>query len=141
MPTGESTPNDGAESTRQLPTIRELIDTERARIERDSRRSQVMEKALEVVDAQDKRQFDFATATRDANLRQLADRQAFLRRVVWVFSGFFGVLTIAILGFAFFGNDAQRALAQAVGGYGLVGIAGFGVITTVGRVIKTFTSR
>ena len=61
MPTGESTPNDGAESTRQLPTIRELIDTERARIERDNRRSQVMEKALELVDAQDKRQFEFAT--------------------------------------------------------------------------------
>ena len=100
-----------------------------------------MEKALEVVDAQDKRQFEFATATRDANLRQLADRQAFLRLVVWVFSGFFGVLTIAILGFAFFGDGAQRALAKAVGGYGLVGIAGFGVITTVGRVIKTFTSR
>lgn len=74
MPTGESTPNNGAESTRQLPTIHELIDTERARIERDNRRSQVMEKALEVVDAQDKRQFEFATATRDANLRQLADR-------------------------------------------------------------------
>lgn len=98
-----------------------------------------MEKALEVVGAQDQRQFEYASATRDANLQQLADRQAFLRRVVWVFSAFSGVLVLAVLCFAFLGNDAQRALAQDVGGYALVGIAGFGVLTTVGRIIKAFT--
>ena len=98
-----------------------------------------MEKALEVVDAQDQRQFEYASATRDANLQQQAGRQAFLRLVVWVFSGFFGAVVLAVLGFAFLGNDAQRTLAQDVVGYGLVGVAGFGVITTVGRVIKAFT--
>lgn len=144
MSTGESTPYKGGESPHQLPTeatIHELIETERARIERDNRRTQAMEKTLEVVDAQDRRQFEYASATRDANLQQQADRQAFLRLVVWVFSGFSGVLVLAVFGFAFFGNDAQRTLAQDVGGYGLVGIAGFGVITTVSRVIKAFTKQ
>lgn len=84
-------------------------------------------------------QFEYASATRDTNLQQQAGRQAFLRHVVWVFSGFFGAVMLAVLGFAFLGNDAQRALAQDVVGYGLVGIAGFGVITAVGRVIKAFT--
>lgn len=99
-----------------------------------------MEKALDVVSAQDERQFQYASETRDANLRQQTERQAFLRRVVWVFSAFSGLLVLAILGFAFFGDEDQRALAQAVGGYGLIGIAGFGVLTTVGRIIRSFTS-
>ena len=97
MSTGDS--NDGDESTPQLPAIvfRELVETERARIEmeragieRDNRRSQVAEKELAVVDAQDQRQFEYASATRDANLQQLADRQAFMRRFAWVSSGFSG---------------------------------------------------
>ena len=100
-----------------------------------------MEKALEVLDAQDQRQFEYASATRDANLQQQTDRQAFLRRVVWVFSSFSGALVLVVLAFAFLGDDAQRTLAQEVGGYGLVGIAGFGVLTTVGRVIKAFTKQ
>lgn len=80
MSTDESPPGDGDESAHQLPTraaFRELFETERARIEteragieRDNRRSQVMEKALEVVDAQDQRQFEYASTTRDANLQQ-----------------------------------------------------------------------
>lgn len=141
MSTRESKPNNG-EDAHQLPigiTIRDLIETERARIERDNRRSQVMEKALELADVQDKRQFEYASATRDANLQQQTDRQAFLRRLVWVFSSFIGILVLAVLGFAFLGNDTQRAFAQEVGGYAFIGIAGFGVITTVGRVIKAFT--
>lgn len=142
MSTGESRPDNDGESAHRLPTdatIRELIETERARIERDNRRSQVMEKTLEVADAQDQRQFEYASATRDADLQLQNGRQAFLRHVVWAFSCFFGVLVLAVLGFAFLGDDTQRALAQKVGGYALVGIAGFGVITTVGRVIKAFT--
>ena len=146
MSTGDS--NDGDESTPQLPAIvfRELVETERARIEmeragieRDNRRSQVAEKELAVVDAQDQRQFEYASATRDANLQQLADRQAFMRRFAWVSSGFIGVLVLAVLGFAFLGNDAQRALAQDLGGDVLIAIAGFGVITAVGWIIKGFT--
>lgn len=146
MSTGDSFPDDGDESTPQLPTtavFRALIETERARIEtaragieRDNRRSQVMEKELEWLNAQDQRQFEYASATRDANLQQLADRQASCRVGV---SCFAGVLVLAVLCFAFLGNDAQRALAQDVGGYALVGIAGFGVLTTVGRIIKAFT--
>lgn len=142
MSTGESTPDDGDESTQQVPaevTVRDLFETEQARIERDNRRSQVMEKALDVFDAQDQRQFEYASETRDANLKQQADRQAFLRRVVWAFSCFAGVLVLAVLCFAFLGDDAQRALAQKMGGYVLVGIAGFGVLTTVGRIIRAFT--
>ena len=149
MSTGDSLPDDGDESTPQLPTtavFRALIETERARIEttragieRDNRRSQVMEKELDWLNAQDQRQFEYASATRDANLKQQADRQAFLRRVVWAFSCFAGVLVLAVLCFAFLGDDAQRALAQKMGGYVLVGIAGFGVLTTVGRIIRAFT--
>ena len=141
MSTGESTPDNG-EPTHQLPaeaTVHDLIEIERARIESDNRRSQMMEKALDLADAQDQRHFEYASATRDASLQQQSDRQDFLRRVVWVFSGFMGVLVLVVLGFAFLGNDTQRALAQEVGGYALVGIAGFGVLSTVGRVIKAFT--
>lgn len=82
MSADESLPNRG-ESTHQLPTeatIRELVETERARL-------QMMVKSIEVEGARDRRHFEYASATRDANLQQEAVRQAFLRLVVWVFSG------------------------------------------------------
>ena len=139
MSADEITPNRGESSLPTESTLRDLLKIELARIESNDRRSQVMAKALEVFDAQDRRQFEYASATRDADLQQQADRLAFLRRVVWVFSGFFGAVMLAILGFAFLGNDAQRTLAQDVVGYGLVGIAGFGVITTVRQAIRAFT--
>lgn len=141
MSADESPPNRG-ESGHQLPTeaaIRELFEVERARIESQDRRWQVREKELLLFDAQNQREFDYFSATRDANLQQQDNRQAFLQHVVWAFSAFFGAVVLAILGFAFLGDDAQRALAQDWGGYGLVAIAGAGVYIAVGRIIRAFT--
>ena len=147
MSTGDS--NDGDESTPQLPAIvfRELVETERARIEveragieRDNRRSQVAEKELAVVDAQDQRQFEYASATLGTPTCSnwpIAKRSCVVSR--GCLRDFSGSLVLAVLGFAFLGNDAQRTLAQDLGGDVLIAIAGFGVITAVGWIIKGFT--
>lgn len=45
--------------------LREILQVEQQRIDRDNRRTAVMEKTRDIADKQDQRQFDFATASRD----------------------------------------------------------------------------
>ena len=120
-------------------TIRDLLDVERLRIERDNRRTSRDEKAFELVDAQNKREFEYASATRDANLRLRSEQLTFLRRVVWAGVAFIAFLTLGLLAFALFGNDEQRDLVAKIAVPGLIGLAGYGVVTTLTRVVRAFT--
>lgn len=128
---------DNDEPNQQLPApIRQLLDVEKLRLERDNRRSDVAEKTIELADAQDRRQFEYATAMGEANMKIQMERTAFLRRLAWVCAGFLAVLVFGLLGFAFYGNDVQRTLAERIVVSGLIGLAGYGVITTVTKVVK-----
>lgn len=113
-----------------------MLDVERLRLERDNRRSGITGKSIELADTQDRRQFEYANKALDANLKLQEARLAFLRRLAWVCSGFFAILVVGLLGFAFYGNDAQRTLAERIVVSGLIGLAGYGVITTVTKVVK-----
>ena len=64
------------------------------------------------------------------------DRMVFLRRLAWVCASFFAILVFGLLGFAFYGDDVQRTLAERIVVSGLIGLAGYGVITTVTKVVK-----
>lgn len=63
-------------------------------------------------------------------------RMAFLRRLAWVCAGFLALLILGLLGFAFYGDDSQRTLAERIVVSGLIGLAGYGVITTVVKVVN-----
>ena len=120
-------------------TIQELVDVERRRIERDNRRTSLWEKSIDALDAQDRRQFEYASTTRDANIGLRREQHAFLRRVTWAGVAFFAFLTVVLLAFALFGGEDQRALAATIAVPGLIGLAGYGVLTTLGRVVKAFS--
>ena len=57
--------------------LHELMQLERQRIDRDNQRSGVMLKAFEYSDAQDQRQFQYASETRDAQMALEESRQGF----------------------------------------------------------------
>ena len=119
--------------------FRELLELEKARIDGNNRQVALGEKALALEDAQDQRQFEFATSTRDANVALRRERLAFLRRVTWSCVAFAALLISVLLGFALFGDDGQRTLAARIAVPGLIGLAGYGVVATLGRVVKAFT--
>lgn len=135
----EDAPDASDGPPQQLPVevaFRQVLDVERLRLERDNRRSGVAEKAIELADTQDRRHFEYANKTLDANMSIQEARMAFLRRLAWVSSGFFALLVCGLLGFAFYGNEVQRILAERIVVSGLIGLAGYGVITTVTKVVK-----
>ena len=142
MSDGDAENDPGGNRQALLPAndeaVRELVDLEKRRIDRDNRRSSLMEKALELADAQDVRQFEYASATRDANLELRRERLTFLRQVSWAGVTFVAFLILALLGFALFGRDEQRDLVGALAVPGLIGLAGYGVLTTLVRVVKAF---
>lgn len=119
--------------------IQELVDVERRRIDRDNRRTSLWEKSIEALDAQDRRQFEYVSSTRDADIGLRREQHAFLRRVTWAVIAFVAFLTVVLLAFALFGGEEQRALAADIVVPGLIGLAGYGVLTTLGRVVKAFS--
>lgn len=119
--------------------VQDFVDLEKRRIERDNRRTSLWEKSIEVLDAQDRRQFEYASSTRDANIALRRQQHAFLRRVTWTGIAFVAVLTVVLLAFALFGGDEQRTVAAKIVVPGLIGLAGYGVLTTLGRVVKAFS--
>lgn len=122
----------------QEPSLQQqLIELERSRIDRDNRRTEVQAKALEIANDQDKRLFEFTSE------RQRLEDKAEQRRFVlgWSFAtGVFVVLAVIIgltIWMAFFGDDEQRAVAQGLGKNGLVGLAGFGVVSGLVRLVRS----
>lgn len=138
MPTAGATGSDDSGPIQQFPTeaIGQVLEVERLRLERDNRQSSVTEKALELADTQDRRQFEYVTASLEADMKIQVARMAFLRRLAWVCAGFLALLILGLLGFAFYGDDSQRTLAERIVVSGLIGLAGYGVITTVVKVVN-----
>lgn len=129
--------SDSTEPSQQLPApIRQVLEVERLRLERDNRRTGVAEKAIELADTQDRRQHEYATAALEANVKIEVDRMAFQRRLAWVGVAVFAILVFGLLGFALYGDDEQRAVAERFGGFGLIGLAGYGIFTTLAKVVK-----
>ena len=146
---GEDTATDGGElipaepgpeeerSIRSQDDFQELVELERRRIDRDNRRTQLAEKALELANDQDKRGFEYASKQ-----QQMADRSEERRfRLAWSLSIGVLVVMVAVTGLtmwmAFFGDDVQRAVAQELGRNGLVGLAGFGVVSGLIRLVRS----
>lgn len=146
---GEDTATDGGElipaepgpeeerSIRSQDDLQELVELERRRIDRDNRRTQLQEKALEFANDQDKRGFEYASKQ-----QQMADRSEERRfRLARSLSIGALVVIVAVTGLtmwmAFFGDDVQRAVAQVLGRNGLVGLAGFGVVSGLIRLVRS----
>ena len=121
----------------QEPNFQQLIELEQRRIDRDNRRTQLAEKTLGFADDQDKRQFEYASKQRQ---REDRSEQRRFRLASFLSVGSFLVIA-AIIGLtmwmAFFGDDAQRAAARELGKNGLIGLAGFGVLSGLIRLVRS----
>lgn len=99
-----------------------------------------MEKALELEAERDRRNFEFASTSRDQQVELSRDAHSFLRRLVWTFVGAGAVLLLVLVGLYLFGTEAQRESAWSILSPVVIGIAGYGVIMTLTRVVKAFTA-
>lgn len=121
----------------QEPSYQQLIELERRRIDRDNRRTQLAEKALELADDQDQRQFEYASEQRQ---REDRGEQRRFRLASFLSIGAFLVIAAVIgltMWMAFFGDDVQRTTAQELGKTVLVGLAGFGVLSGLIRIVRS----
>ena len=137
----EQDPKDQARSLVPTETtFRELLDIERLRVERDNRQLRVQEKGQELDDGQDLRRYKYASAQLEANVGLQRERMTFIHRFSWALAGFFAIVVFGLAGFAFYGNDEQRALAENVVILVVTAIAGFGFGTVRTQAAKTLAS-
>lgn len=121
--------------------VQDLVELEQRRIERDNRRTDVLMKALELADVQDKRQFLFHTNNLEARTERERTRFAFVRSVTWITLAIGTGVVALLLAMAFFGSEAQRAAASAMVTNGLIGLAGWGIISGVFRLLRSIATR
>lgn len=121
--------------------VQDLVELEQRRIERDDRRTDVLTKALELADAQDKRQFLFHTNNLEARKERERTRFAFVRSVTWMCLAIGTSVAALLLAMTFFGGEAQRAAASALATNGLIGLAGWGIISGIFRLLRSVASR
>lgn len=120
--------------------VRELLELERRRIERDNRRTDLMAKALELADVQDKRQYLFHTSNLEARRERERSRFALVRSVTWGILSVAAIVVALLLGMAFFGTETQRSAATATVTNGLIGLAGWGIVSGLVRLLRSMAS-
>ena len=98
-----------------------------------------MLKALEYSDAQDQRQFQYVSETRDAQIALEDKRLQFFRRLVWIILAIMVAVALALFGFAFFGDVEQRTLVGKIVTPALIAVAGYGIFATVSKALKALS--
>ena len=121
--------------------MEQLLHVEQLRHDREARKIALQEKALDVVDAQDKRQSDFHNRRLELNDKDRRSRFDFGRWVVWASFGFVAVLFIGNLALLFFGGQDQQDVAERILGTMTVGLAGYGVIAGALHLAKSLVQR
>lgn len=121
--------------------VQDLVELEQRRIERDNRRTDVLMKALELADVQDKRQFLFHSNNLEARKERERSRFAFVRSVTWAILAVGTGVVALLLMMAFFGTETQRSSAGAIVTNGLIGLAGWGIISGLFRLLRSIASR
>lgn len=121
--------------------IAAVLDIERQRIDRDNRRTAVIEKQLEVEDAEAQRQFTYVTETRDAEIALRQDQLKFVRKVILALLALVNVVVLSLLGLLIFGDDAQSMTVAAIVKPLLIGLAGYGVVTALARTVNALIRR
>ena len=121
----------------QEPSFHQLIELERSRLALENRRVEVAAKTLEISDEQDKRYFEFVSEGQ--RLRDRAERRRVVIVCFFLAAIFVAVVVVAglIMWMAFFGDDAQRAVAQTLGKGGLFGLAGYAVVSGLMRLVRS----
>lgn len=109
----------------------EFVNLAKDRNVLEDRRLSLQEKALELADSQDKRQFEFHSKSRDQHHDRSTRQSSFGRQFMWVALGISILVLGLLLWFAFVGDERQSGIALEVLRTLLTGIGGYGVIHAV----------
>ena len=99
-----------------------------------------MERALELEAERDRRNFEFASTSRDQQVELSQTAHSFLRRLVWTFVGVGTLVLLVLVALYLFGTEMQRESAWSILSPVVIGVAGYGVIMTLTRVVRAFTA-
>ena len=91
-----------------------------------------MQKAFDVLDAQDKRQYEFHKSNADQMYAARRERLGFGRRISSAIYGAVALVVTLLLWMVFWGTDVQSAKAQEMLSYLFVAIGGAGLFA-IGR--------
>ncbi len=135
IPGDDPDPNGAANPPDQPlpPELKALVELEHARIESADRRTAVMQKAFDVLDAQDKRQFEFHKSNADQMHAARRERFSFARRISYGIFGSAALVVALLLWLVFWGTDNQSAIAREMLNYVFVALGGAGVFA-IGRM-------
>lgn len=108
----------------------EFVSLSKDRHRLEEQRLLLQDKALELADNQDQRQFAFHSKARDQHHERSIRRSNFGRRFMWALLGTLVIVLGLLLWFLFFGSEDQRQVAlqvlitlfTAFGGYGVISI-------------------
>ena len=122
-------------------TIEEVLDVEKRRVERDNKRTALVERSFELADERDRRQFEYATKVHEDDMALRRQQSLFFRKLVWTLVGLGVVFFAALFLLVFFGTEEQRSTASTVATPALIAVAGYGVIATLTRAMKSLVNR
>ena len=113
--------------------LKALVELEHARIRSADQRTAMMEKAFDVVDAQDKRQYDFHKSNADQMHAAQREKFSFARKVTYWILGAGGVVLGLSLWMSFWGTESQAATARELLTTALFLLTGVG-LAALGRL-------
>lgn len=119
--------------------LHQLVELEQQRIDRDNQRSNVVLKALEYADDQDKRQLQHASAMLNAQIALEDGRLRFFRRFAWAVLAIVTTVGVGLLSFALLGDAGQREVVGAIVTPAFIAIAGYGVIVALSKALKALS--
>ncbi len=125
----------------RLGAIRDLIELEQGRIDRDNRRTDLDRFALELANTQDERQFQYHSRALEIGATSERERLGFARLLIWTFLGSLLVAIAFLFYMAFLGNDVQRETATRIATAVPVALAGWAVITGLSRLLQVVVKR
>ena len=121
--------------------LERLIKLEEGRLARDNRQIDLQEKAIEVSNQQDERQANFHRDRITLEDGQDKRRVTLVSRTLWIGATLIAFPLALLLWMVFWGDETQRDTALVVFEATAIGVAGYGVITALGRVSRAIMSR
>lgn len=123
----------------EIEFFRELIRLEDRRLDEARRRTELVERALELNDEQDRRQAEYAT--HDLESRERADVRRHKRtgRALYALIAIAGVVFALLIALSFFGTAEQSKTAIEILKYVASGLAGYGLMYAVLSALRRLT--
>ena len=123
----------------EIEFFRELIRLEDRRLDEARRRTELVERALELNDEQDRRQAEYATLDLESRERADVRRHKRTGRALYALIAIAGVVFALLIALSFFGTAEQSKTAIEILKYVASGLAGYGLMYAVLSALRRLT--